>query len=215
MTAWMPASAHADLEVVAKDLKTTGYTLLANDRSTEANRILITMNDARTTWTLSDAAGIASFPAECSRIESEIVQCQAAPFNIVGFQLGAGADAVKAKGRYRAQGPEERRYVDLAVGLGKGNDRFTGGGGLNAVFGGEGRDGLLGGARRDSMFGGAGRDVLKGIAGRDFLVGGRGNDRLYAGAGIPDLMIGGKGRDRCSGQRRDRVASCEKVVVSG
>ena len=206
-----PAAAHADLELSGTALPRTGYTLLGVDRSTEANNVTVTQDPATSAWQITDAAGISVLPAECTRVSDTQASCAGAPFNVVSFELNAGADVLQATGPYKAIGPQQGELVDLIATMGGGRDRFGGGGGSNGILGGKGRDRLVGGPALDNLFGGPGPDRLIGRDGKDFLAGDRGNDSLFAGPGLPDLMLGGKGRDRCVGQGRDRVGGCEKV----
>lgn len=166
------------------------------------------------------------------------VTCPLADYDTLGVFTAGGDDRVEVIYSYQALTRHQIDSPDFAVFmnvfLGPGRDEFSTGdvlGGTDAVFGGKGsdlidggpandllvggggRDTLIGGDGLDTLDGGRGRDRLFGGGGRDLLLGGRGNDSLYGGSGIPDLLVGGRGKDRCVGQRRDRVAKCERVMV--
>ncbi len=94
---------------------------------------------------------------------------------------------------------------------GNGNDRLSGGSGNDVLSGGAGQDVLSGGAGRDRLSGGAGNDRLNGGSGRDVMDGGNGADLLRAHDHTRDLVRGGRGRDRVTADRRDRVSGVEVV----
>jgi len=118
--------------------------------------------------------------------------------------------------------------VDLRKGTaeGQGHDLLDG---INLVFGSDSADVVFGDGRLNALLGLGGDDVLVGRGGRDFLEGNdgddfldgrRGNDDLAGGAGRdmllgragndsllerrpePNLILGGLGRDNCSGGYR-------------
>ena len=119
-----------------------------------------------------------------------------------------------------------------------GNDTITGGPGRDCLEGGAGRDHLEGEAGRDVLVGGSGGDVLLGGPSDDKVVGGSGADhiseapRAYSagalatgsnrisggpGADVLDVANGrrdvvrcGRGRDRVSADRSDRLIGCER-----
>jgi hypothetical protein len=104
---------------------------------------------------------------------------------------------------------------------GGGEDRLGGGDGGDLLFGGSGGDRLAGGSGNDRLHGGNGRDRLRGGPGGDRLLDGRGSDRLRGNAGNDaliaslyrrdrDLVSGGRGRDKASVNKRDRVRSVER-----
>ncbi len=118
---------------------------------------------------------------------------------------------------------------DVICGLG-GNDRIRGGGGNDVLIGGNGNDILSGGDGNDRLYGdagadtlwgdrgadllegGAGPDRLIGGTGRDTMYGGTGDDRLFAADGYRDLVAGGRGYDRASVDRHDRLSSIERRI---
>jgi Ca2+-binding RTX toxin-like protein len=118
---------------------------------------------------------------------------------------------------------------DDALQGGAAGDAFTGLAGADALFGAAGDDCLTGGAGDDWLAGGDGNDKLDGGTGNDRLDGGAGNDTLTAGSGTNAIRAGagndvvdavnrkretidcGKGRDRATVDRTDRVRGCEKV----
>ncbi|MGH7002960.1 MAG: calcium-binding protein, partial [Alphaproteobacteria bacterium] len=59
-----------------------------------------------------------------------------------------------------------------------GDDRLTGGSGINTIFAGNGSDQLFGGAGLDTLYGSGGNDYLEGGKGGDFLSGGAGTNTL-------------------------------------
>jgi Ca2+-binding RTX toxin-like protein len=95
-----------------------------------------------------------------------------------------------------------------AADLGRGNDRYVGGGSaFNLVLAGPGDDRMTGGRLRDNLQGGSGDDSAASGAGRDILLGNSGNDKLNGGADDDllsgnagdDVMIGGAGTDLLGG----------------
>ena len=95
-----------------------------------------------------------------------------------------------------------------------GKDVLKGGSGPDRLIGGHGRDRLFGEDGRDVLDGGAGDDRLEGSAGRDRLWGGHGADRIFAvdGHGL-DRVKGGRGRDKATVDRGDRVHGVERRRV--
>jgi Ca2+-binding RTX toxin-like protein len=79
----------------------------------------------------------------------------------------------------------------IQVDLGDGNDSFTAGPGVQAVY-------VNGGAGNDSISGGDGNDTLTGAAGKDRIDGNGGDDRINGGKGN-DVITGGDGDDRLYG----------------
>ena len=74
-----------------------------------------------------------------------------------------------------------------------------------------GKDGLMGGDGNDVIYGGPGGDSLLGGKGNDVIYGGDGNDFLWSKDGQRDKVYGGKGKDRCTFDKRDYVdSSCEQ-----
>lgn len=146
------------------------------------------------------------------------VHCPIADYDVLLITLGAGGDNLDVGIPYprltRKQLRAGKLPVFMDVALGAGNDDFTPGtgAGTNFVRGQGGRDTISGGAANDILLGGAGRDKLFGSGGKDLLIGGKGPDAINGGRGVPDLMIGGRGRDLCVAQdRADRVGGCESV----
>jgi Ca2+-binding RTX toxin-like protein len=95
-----------------------------------------------------------------------------------------------------------KRLIALTFAGQDGNDVLTGGDGDDVLVGGAGNDRIRGHAGRDYIDGGDGNDVLKGGSGNDVLVGGSGNDVLRGERGA-DTLVGGSGRDSFSGGRGD------------
>ena len=121
---------------------------------------------------------------------------------------------------------------------GDANDQLVGGGGGDLIYGDDGRDQLFGGYRNDRLYGDYGRDMVAGGAGDDLIEGGPDNDRLFGESGRDRLVGGdgknyidagsgndsidalngerdrvlcGKGRDRVTADKIDRLNSCEIV----
>jgi CSLREA domain-containing protein/uncharacterized repeat protein (TIGR01451 family) len=92
-----------------------------------------------------------------------------------------------------------------------GDDCLTGGGGNDVLDGGSGNDKLSGGPGRDNIVGGTGSDQLTGGPGKDTIDGGAGADVISAADYAKDTINCGKGRDRATVDRIDRVRGCEKV----
>jgi hypothetical protein len=88
--------------------------------------------------------------------------------------------------------------VTIVGGLGRGNDRATGGAGDNTIAGGRGADTISGGDGDDTLTGGAGNDSLSGLSGGDAVNSGAGSDTISAGSG-DDFVEGGAGPDRLLG----------------
>ncbi|HEX8857140.1 MAG TPA: calcium-binding protein [Thermoleophilaceae bacterium] len=96
---------------------------------------------------------------------------------------------------------------------GAGNDKLNGGKGNDKLSGGTGNDRLNGGDGTDSLSGGAGNDNLSGGKGKNTLSGGSGNDKLNIADGKKDSVNGGKGRDVCTGDPKDKFKSCETKKI--
>lgn len=207
-----PASATADLALIGKEHGSTGYSLVANDESFEANDVTVNYDAEFDQWEITDTAGIGLLGAECSRASPTVAVCPAASFQILKVETGRGADSVRAQGTYANAGVANR-FIPLAVALGKGRDEFRGGRGSNLAVGGPGKDNLEGGPGFDHLVGGPGSDRLEGNGGKDVLRGRGGRDKLIGDAGVPDLLLGGGGRDFCKGDPRDRVGGCERIKV--
>ncbi len=89
----------------------------------------------------------------------------------------------------------------IQVNLGDGNDSFTAGPGVQAVYvnGGLGNDSISGGDANDTLTGAAGKDKIDGNAGNDRINGGKGNDIITGGDGV-DRLYGDDGNDKIFGQ---------------
>jgi Ca2+-binding RTX toxin-like protein len=113
----------------------------------------------------------------------------------------AGNDVLKGTSR-----------ADVICGL-AGNDRLSGRGGNDVLLGGDGKDRVSGGSGRDVLYGNGGRDHLAGNKGKDRVYGNVGNDRIILSGDRRrgDRANGGRGRDRASVNRGDRVRSVELV----
>jgi hypothetical protein len=113
---------------------------------------------------------------------------------------GAGADVLRGG-----------RSADRIDG-GAGRDTILGGAGADRLTGGSGNDVLRGESGDDRIDGGSGNDAVVGGPGRNQLAGGSGNDRISARNRRRDVIRCGRGRDRVSADRIDRVAAdCERV----
>jgi Ca2+-binding RTX toxin-like protein len=112
-----------------------------------------------------------------------------------GFGHGTGAAADLGRGKDRYVGGGSAFNLVLA---GEGDDRMTGGSFRDSLQGGSGNDSAVGGAGRDVLLGNSGNDKLSGGADDDLLSGNAGNDRLTGAAGA-DLLGGGAGMDRLFG----------------
>lgn len=115
------------------------------------------------------------------------------------------------------------------IGALDGNDRLRGGRGDDCLYGDRGKDRIDGGAGRDRVFGNSGNDRVAGGSGNDRVGGNRGNDRVSGGGGNDqvsgdsgndaisvrdgrrDRVDCGRGRDRVTADRRDRLRRCERV----
>jgi hypothetical protein len=89
---------------------------------------------------------------------------------------------------------------------------MTGGPGDDVLDGGPGDDSLDGIADDDTLIGGEGRDLIEDLSPSDSdrLFGDGGDDELNATDGDGgDVVDGGPGRDRCSGDVRDTFRNCE------
>jgi Ca2+-binding RTX toxin-like protein len=95
---------------------------------------------------------------------------------------------------------------NLAIDVGQGDDKVTGGAGRELISGGLGHDTLRGGAGEDYLYGeededyldgGSGTDSVDGGGGDDVIVGGKGDDTLWGGAGNDTFRYTSKldGRD--------------------
>jgi hypothetical protein len=98
---------------------------------------------------------------------------------------------------------------DVICGLG-GNDRIAGRGGNDLILAGKGNDRATGGSGNDELRGNSGRDRLYGNTGRDRFVD-RGGAKVSTARRNADFVNGGKGRDRASVNKGDRVRSVERV----
>jgi Ca2+-binding RTX toxin-like protein len=142
-------------------------------------------------------------PVACSRVSE------------VDAVMGTGNDRVDLSGVGPDAGFGERDLpggfghgTGAAGDLGRGNDRYVGGGSaFNLVLGGPGNDHITGGRLRDSLQGGSGNDSGAAGSGRDVLLGNSGNDKLNGGTDDDllsgnagdDVLIGGAGTDLLGG----------------
>jgi uncharacterized repeat protein (TIGR01451 family) len=91
-------------------------------------------------------------------------------------------------------------------------DTIHGAGGPDTLRGLAGPDRLFGGSGNDRIFGGLGNDRLFGGAGRDRIDGGAGNDTISARDKTVDTIRCGRGRDKVTADRKDKIArDCEVV----
>ena len=98
---------------------------------------------------------------------------------------------------------------DVICGLG-GDDRIAGRGGNDLILAGKGNDRATGGSGNDEIHGNSGRDRMYGNTGRDKFVD-RGGAKVSAARRNADFVNGGRGRDRASVNKGDRVRSVERV----
>jgi Ca2+-binding RTX toxin-like protein len=110
------------------------------------------------------------------------------------YACGGGVDAVDGD-KTDQVGPDcEIVARDSRVKLTNGNDKFK-------PF----RPGL-------AVFGRRGNDILRGGPGNDLLSGDRGNDTIRVRGGKRDTVACGKGRDKVTADKKDKVSKdCEKV----
>ena len=101
------------------------------------------------------------------------------------------------------------KKADVICGLG-GNDRIVGGKGNDLILAGKGNDRATGGSGNDEIHGNSGRDRMYGNSGRDKFVD-RGGAKVSAARRNADYVNGGRGRDRASVNKGDRVRSVERV----
>jgi parallel beta-helix repeat protein len=88
------------------------------------------------------------------------------------------------------------------------------GAGRRFLVGGQGRDRLIGGTGSDRLAGRWGPDkIVGGKGGPDCLLGGLGNDRIRSVNGRRDIVKCGRGRDRATVERKDKVRGCERGAV--
>jgi hypothetical protein len=105
----------------------------------------------------------------------------------------------------------------------QGGDTLRGDAGGDVLLGGPGRDRVRAGAGNDTAYGNAGNDLIAGQSGRDRLFGNTGRNRIFGNGGadslvsalsrrVGDRLHGGRGTDRGTADRRDRVRSVEHLV---
>jgi hypothetical protein len=138
------------------------------------------------------------------------------------LQGGVGEDVLAGgAGRNRIDGGAGADVARGGIGAerfsgGAGNDTLLASRGNDTVSGGAGHDTLKGESGNDRISGGAGNDNLSGGGGENRIDGGGGNDRVSAANGRKDVITCGKGRDRVTADRRDKVSpSCERVSRRG
>jgi hypothetical protein len=71
---------------------------------------------------------------------------------------------------------------------------------------------LTGTARAERIDGKGGNDRIDGKGGKDVLIGGTGNDTILAADGIAETINCGRGRDRVTADRSDKLTGCERVT---
>lgn len=125
------------------------------------------------------------------------------------FRGGRGRDTADFSRASASTSPAGGVAVNLATGTasGEGSDALAS---IENVVGSDWNDRLTGSRVANKLWGGGGNDTLTGGRGRDLLSGGDGNDRFQARDGARDRVLGGRGRDRGTIDRRDRVASLEQ-----
>ena len=131
------------------------------------------------------------------------------------YALGAAGNdtitgaAVLGGGYVHAQGGPGEDVLSAPRGLR--GATLSGGAGDDLLTGSRFDDILAGGAGHDRIFGGAGADNITGGTGLDEIWGGAGRDRIDVHDSARDSVSCGRGRDRVSIDRRDRVTACEKT----
>jgi hypothetical protein len=94
------------------------------------------------------------------------------------------------------------------------SDIISGNDGPNTICAFGAPDYAAGQAGRDRLRGGSGNDTLVGGSDRDRVLGRGGDDHLFAVDGRGgDVVKGGRGFDRCYGEKHDRIR-CEVVVTN-
>lgn len=97
-----------------------------------------------------------------------------------------------------------------------GNDRIHTGNGSQAIYGLAGNDRIGAGRGIDYVYGGRGRDrVFTGSGGApEKAFGGPGNDVIndFRSGESPGYLNGGRGHDKCVGDKHDTFISCEVIV---
>jgi Ca2+-binding RTX toxin-like protein len=78
------------------------------------------------------------------------------------------------------------------------------------ITAGSGNDRLIGSSLPNVIKGNAGADTIYGMAGADTLLGGAGDDRFFTQDSTKDLVDGGDGVDRITGDASELLASVEK-----
>jgi hypothetical protein len=110
--------------------------------------------------------------------------------------------------------PAQASSATVVTGTTQG-DVIAGMNGPQVIYGRGGDDRINGGKGPDILHGGIGDDRLttgKGGA-TEAAYGGLGNDLLkdFASGQSPGLLVGGRGRDRCVGDKHDTFRGCEVV----
>ena len=130
--------------------------------------------------------------------------------------LGRGPDHGLAAGVAMEGGPGDDRLIGVSGASllfgGAGRDHLSGAGGDEALAGGSGRDRLIARGGADRIEAGAGADFVAAGAAPDQIYGGSGNDLIHASDPDRDVIRCGRGNDRASLSRTDRVFGCERVV---
>lgn len=130
--------------------------------------------------------------------------------------IAGGAVAALAVGALLVGPAAVASNPTVVMGTGQG-DHIHGMNGAQIIWGLGGADRINGGRGPDILHGGLGDDVLttgKGGA-TEAAYGGLGNDVLkdFASGQSPGLLAGGKGHDRCIGDKHDTFRSCEVIKI--
>ena len=128
--------------------------------------------------------------------------------------LYGGADADLANGgtgfdEIWGQDGDDRIYGEAD------SDQLDGGPGDDRIDGGGAADRLIGGRGRDVVLAGGGNDIVSDSGGRNKVSGGSGSDVISVRNGQRDVVHCGKGRDRVSADRVDKLSGCEKTRRAG
>ncbi len=132
------------------------------------------------------------------------------------MRIAGGAVAALAVGALLAGPAAVASNPTVVTGTGRG-DHIAGMNGPQIIYGRGGDDRINGGRGPDVIWGGIGDDRLttgKGGA-TEAAHGGPGNDVLkdFASGQSPGLLAGGKGHDRCIGDKHDTFRSCEVIKI--
>ncbi len=103
-------------------------------------------------------------------------------YNIQTIVMGSGGQLVDLTSTVR-------RYGDVTINGGSGDDIVLSNAGKDTISGGDGRDTLWGGSGNDRLMGDAGDDILDGATGNDYLDGGAGADTMRGGVGNDTYVV--------------------------